>query len=91
MNKTDLIELIAQAGSISKNSAGEVMDAIINGITGALSKGETVTILGFGTFDVRERKARTGRNPKTGETIQIKASKAPGFKPGKSFKDALQK
>lgn len=90
MNKSDLIDLIAQAANISKSVAGDALEAVTDGITQSLIKGETVTLVGFGTFLIRERKARTGRNPKTGETLQIQASKVPAFKPGKLLKDALQ-
>ena len=89
MNKTEFIESIADKADLSKAEAGRVVDAFITTIVKELSKNRSVTLTGFGTFEVRKRKARTGRNPKTGETIQIKASKAPAFKPGKVFKDAV--
>lgn len=89
MNKTEFTESIANKADLSKAEAGRVVDAFINIITKELSKNRSVTLTGFGTFEVRKRKARTGRNPKTGETIQIKASKAPAFKAGKVFKDAV--
>ncbi len=89
MNKSDLIDMIASAADISKAAAGRALDAFLDGITGALSQGDTVALIGFGTFTVRERAARSGRNPKTGQTIQIKASKVPGFKAGKALKDAV--
>ena len=89
MNKAELIDAIADSADLSKASAGRVLDAVIDNITGALKKGESVTLVGFGTFTVRQRAARTGRNPRTGETIAIKASKVPGFKAGKALKDAI--
>ena len=90
MNKADLIESIANTADLSKASAGRALDAAIEAITKALKKGDTITLVGFGTFSVRHRKARMGRNPRTGEEIQIKASKVPGFKPGKALKDAIK-
>ena len=89
MNKADLIESIANTADLSKASAGRALDAAIEAITKALKNGDTITLVGFGTFSVRHRKARMGRNPRTGEEIQIKASKVPGFKPGKALKDAI--
>ncbi len=89
MNKTELVEAVAESADISKAAAGRAVDTMINSIIDALAKGDSVAIAGFGTFTVRERAARTGRNPRTGEEIQIKASKNPGFKAGKAFKDAL--
>lgn len=89
MNKTDLIDAIAAAADLPKASAGRALDAIVDSITDALSKGEQVTLVGFGTFAVKHRAAREGRNPQTGQTIQIKASNVPGFKPGKALKDAV--
>jgi DNA-binding protein HU-beta len=89
MNKSELIESMADAADISKAAAGRALEGMIEGITGALKKGDTVSVVGFGTFVVRERAARTGRNPKTGESIEIKASKSPAFKAGKALKDAV--
>lgn len=89
MNKSELIDAIASEADISKASAGRALDSMINSITGALSKGDSVSLVGFGTFTVKERAARTGRNPQTGATIQIKAAKVPGFKAGKALKDAV--
>ena len=89
MNKSELIDAIASEADISKASAGRALDSMINSITGALSNGDSVSLVGFGTFNVKERAARTGRNPQTGETIQIKAAKVPGFKAGKALKDAV--
>ncbi|SDB88051.1 HU family DNA-binding protein [Acinetobacter boissieri] len=89
MNKSELIDNIAQNGGLSKVDAGKALDATIASITQALQKGDAVTLVGFGTFAVKERAARTGRNPKTGEELQIKAGKVPSFKAGKSLKDAV--
>jgi DNA-binding protein HU-beta len=90
MNKSDLIEAMADAGDISKTAAGRALDALTDVIAVALKKGETVSLIGFGTFSVKERAARTGRNPQTGATIEIGASKTPAFKAGKALKDAVQ-
>jgi DNA-binding protein HU-beta len=89
MNKADLIDEIADSADLSKASAGRALDAAIDTITKAMKKGDSVTIVGFGTFSVRKRAARNGRNPRTGETIKINAAKVPAFKPGKALKDAL--
>lgn len=89
MNKADLIDAVAQDTDMSKASATRAVDSVIDTITGSLKSGDQVTLVGFGTFMVRDRAARSGRNPQTGETIQIKASKAPAFKAGKALKDAL--
>lgn len=89
MNKTDLISAIADEAELSKADAGRAMEAFFNTVQKTLKKGEDVTVVGFGTFTVRERAARTGRNPRTNETINIAASKAPAFKAGKTLKDAL--
>ncbi len=89
MNKAELIDAVADSADLSKAAAGRVLDAAIGTITKALKKGDTVTLVGFGTFSVRKRAARTGRNPRTGEAIKIKASKVPGFKAGKALKDAI--
>jgi DNA-binding protein HU-beta len=91
MNKAELIDNIAQTADISKTAADSALKAVIDGITSTLMQGNPFQLVGFGTFVVRERAARTGRNPRTGETLQIKASKVAGFKPGKALKDALQK
>ncbi len=90
MNKSELIDAIAESADISKSAANRALDGAIDAITTALKKGDQVTLVGFGTFSVKERAAREGRNPQTGETIQIKASKSPAFKAGKAFKDAVQ-
>ena len=89
MNKTELIESVAESGDLSKADAARAVDAVISSVTKALKKGDSVTVVGFGTFQVRERAARTGRNPKTGDTINIAASKNPAFKAGKALKDAV--
>jgi len=89
MNKAELIDAVAETADISKASAARALDGALDAITESRRKGDTVTLVGFGTFSVRQRAARSGRNPQTGETIKIKASKVPGFKPGKAFKDAI--
>ena len=89
MNKTELVAAIADKAGLTKKDAEEVVNAFTDTVTKALKKGDKVQLVGFGTFEVAERKARTGRNPSTGETIKIKASKAPKFKAGKAFKDAV--
>ena len=89
MNKSELIDAIAEQGGLSKIDAGKALDATIASITKALKEGDTVSLVGFDTFSVKERAARTGRNPQTGETLEIKASKVPGFKAGKGLKDAI--
>lgn len=90
MKKTELIETIAEAANIPKSTAGLALDAVIDGITAALKSGDSITLLGLGTFLVRERAARKGHNPRTGAAIEIKAAKIPGFKAGKALKDAVQ-
>jgi DNA-binding protein HU-beta len=89
MNKTELIDAMADSADISKAAAGRALDGMIEAIAGALKDGDTVSLVGFGSFTVRERAARTGRNPQTGATINIKASKNPAFKAGKALKDAV--
>ena len=89
MNKTELIEHIAGSADISKAAATRALDAVIDGVKTTLKKNGTVTLVGFGTFSVGNRAARTGRNPRTGEAIKIKAAKVPKFKPGKALKDAV--
>ena len=89
MNKSELIDAVALSADISKAAAGRALDATIDTIADALRKGDQVTLVGFGTFQVKERAARTGRNPQTGEAIQIKAAKVPSFKAGKALKDAV--
>ncbi|ASA56837.1 MULTISPECIES: HU family DNA-binding protein [Vibrio] len=88
MNKTQLIDKIASDAEISKASAGRALDAFIDAVGGTLESGEQVALVGFGTFSVRTRAARTGRNPKTGDEIQIPEAKVPAFKAGKALKDA---
>ncbi len=89
MNKAELIDQISKDAGITKTQANDVLDAFTGGVTAALKKGDTVTLVGFGTFSVLPRAARNGRNPQTGETIKIKASKVPKFKPGKDLKDKI--
>lgn len=89
MNKAELIDAVADSTDLSKADATRAVDAVLDSVTGALKKGEQVSLVGFGTFEVRERAARQGRNPQTGATIQIAASKAPAFKAGKALKDAV--
>ena len=89
MNKSELIDAVASASDLSKADASRAVDGVIAAVTEALKSGDQVTVVGFGTFLVRERGARTGRNPRTGETINIAASKAPAFKAGKALKDAV--
>ncbi len=89
MNKGDLIDAVASAANLSKADAGRAVDAVVGAIKGALQQGTTVSLVGFGTFSVKHRAARQGRNPRTGETIQISASNVPGFKAGKALKDAV--
>lgn len=89
MNKAELIDAVANSADLSKTAAGRAIDGAIAAITKALKKGDSVTLVGFGTFSVRKRAARTGRNPRTGEPIKIRAMKVPGFKAGKTLKDAI--
>lgn len=89
MNKSELIDQIAKSADISKATAGRVLDATIGAVKSALKKGGMVTLIGFGTFYVGERAARSGRNPQTGATIKIKAAKVPKFRAGKALKDAV--
>ena len=89
MNKADFIASVADAAEMSKADAGRAVDAMVETVTKALKKGDSVTLVGFGTFSIRKRAARTGRNPRTGQTIKIKASKNPAFKAGKALKDAV--
>ena len=89
MNKSELIEAIAKSADISKATAGVALDATLSAIKVALKKDQSVTLVGFGTFKVGKRAARTGRNPRTGEAIKIKAAKVPKFSAGKALKDAV--
>ena len=90
MNKSELIEAMAEAADIPKAAAGRALDGMVDAVTEALKDGDQVSLIGFGTFSVKERAARTGRNPQTGATIEIAASKIPGFKAGKALKDAVK-
>ena len=90
MNKTELIEAVASSADMSKTEAARAVDSVISAVTKALREGEQVALPGFGTFEVRARAARQGRNPQTGQAIEIKASKVPSFKAGKALKDAVQ-
>jgi DNA-binding protein HU-beta len=89
VNKSDLVDAIAKSADISKAAAGRALDAAVDSIKKALKKGDTVSLVGFGTFKVGKRAARNGRNPRTGETIKIKAAKVPKFTAGKGLKDAV--
>jgi len=89
MNKSELIDAIAENSGLSKADAGRALDGMISSVSGALKDSDQVTIVGFGTFLVRQRSARTGRNPQTGAEIQIAAANVPAFKPGKALKDAV--
>ena len=90
MTKTDLVSAVAKKAGVTKKDAGAVLDALIEENIGAVKKGDRVQLVGFGTFELRERAARTGLNPQTKEQIEIPASKAPAFKAGKAFKDAVK-
>ncbi|MDD3718063.1 MAG: HU family DNA-binding protein [Candidatus Thermoplasmatota archaeon] len=89
MNKAELIDAVAKDGKISKKDAAAAVDAVINTVTSALKKGDKVTLVGFGTWEVRKRAARKGVNPRTGEAIKIKATKVVSFKPGAAMKQAV--
>ncbi|MFT5446652.1 MAG: DNA-binding protein HU-beta [Gammaproteobacteria bacterium] len=89
MNKAELVEQVAESADVSKASATRCVETVFDSIREALVKGDLVTMVGFGTFSVKERAARNGRNLRTGETIQIAASKLPGFKASKALKDAV--
>ncbi|WP_249976736.1 nucleoid-associated protein HU-beta [Vreelandella olivaria] len=89
MNKSELIEAIAASADIPKAAATRALDAMVESVTDSLKKGESVALVGFGTFAIKERAARTGRNPQTGQPIQISAAKVPSFKAGKALKDAV--
>ncbi len=90
MNKSELIEHIAKQADISKAAAGRALEALIGGVKSTLKKNNSVTLVGFGTFSVTKRAARSGRNPRTGAAIKIKAAKVPKFRPGKALKDSLK-
>jgi DNA-binding protein HU-beta len=89
MNKADLVEVVSKSAGISKSASEKALDGAIDAIKGALRKGHSVTLMGFGTFRVGKREARAGRNPRTGEEIRIKAARVPKFSAGKALKDAL--
>ena len=89
MNKSELIDAIAKEAGLTKADAGNALDAITSSVTGALKSGDTVSLIGFGTFKVSKRAARTGRNPRTGAELKIAASNAPVFSAGKALKDAV--
>ena len=89
MNKIELIEHVAKQADISKAAAGRALEAVVGGIRASLKKGKSVTLVGFGTFSIGKRAARSGRNPRTGAAIKIKAAKVPKFRPGKALKDAV--
>ena len=90
MTKADLVNIIAEKGEYSKKDAEKALSTVIDSITEALSQGEKISLVGFGTFESRARSAREGKNPQTGEKIQIAACKVPAFKAGKAFKDLLK-
>jgi len=90
MKKVELINHVAESASLSKADAGAAVDAVLSGISGALASGDSVSLVGFGTFSVTARAARTARNPRTGDPINVPASKAPKFKAGKGLKDAVK-
>ncbi len=90
MNKTELVDAVAETSELSKKDASNVVDAVFDTITLALQNGEKVQLIGFGSFEVRERAARKGRNPQTGKEIDIAASKVPAFTSGKKLKDAVK-
>ncbi len=90
MNKTDLINAVASSAELSKAKAGKVVESVLDAITDALKEGDAVTLIGFGTFSVRERAGRSGRNPRTGQPLEIQAAKIPGFKAGKALRDAVK-
>ena len=90
MNKSDLVDAVASSADLTKASAGRAVDAVLDSIGDALGKGDTVSLVGFGTFSVRHRAAREGRNPQTGASMHIAASKVPGFKSGKGLKDKVK-
>ena len=89
MNKSELVDAIASESGLTKEQAAKAVNAFTASVQGALERGDDVVLVGFGTFSVKERAARTGRNPKTGEALQIAASKVPSFKPGKGLKDSV--
>src|SRR5699024_10195792 len=90
MNKTDLVNIVAEKSELPKKDAGKAVDAVFDAVMDSLKEGDNVQLIGLGNFEVRERSARKGRNPQTGEEIEIPASKVPAFKPGKALKDAVK-
>nr|WP_295971242.1 HU family DNA-binding protein [uncultured Bacillus sp.] len=90
MNKTELVKAVSEKAELKQKDAAKVVDTVLETIMNTLSNDDKVQIIGFGTFEVRERSARKGRNPQTGEEIEIAATKAPAFKPGKELKDAVK-
>ena len=90
MNRSELVDLVVEKANLSKKDSDKALKAVLDGISDSLAKGENVQLVGFGTFEVRSRKAREGRNPATGEAIKIKASKVPAFKAGKALKDRVK-
>jgi DNA-binding protein HU-beta len=91
MTKAELVDAVAKSANMTKAAAEKAVGAVISSVTGALAKGDRVTLVGFGTFEVTTRKARTGRNPQTGKEIKIAAAKTPKFRPGKALKDQVAK
>lgn len=89
MTKQELIDIVSEKGGLTKKETGQMLDIILDTITETMKRGEKVSLVGFGTFEAKTRKAREGRNPATGETIQIEARTVPSFKPGRALKDAL--
>lgn len=89
MNKTEFVDAVATKGEMTKSEASDAVEAVLESVTDALKAGEQITLVGFGTFLVRDRKARQGRNPRTGDVIEIAASKVPSFKAGKALKDSV--
>jgi DNA-binding protein HU-beta len=89
MNKSELVEKMAADAEISKAAAARALDSLVDAVKKSLKKGESVSLIGFGTFDVSKRAARTGRNPQTGKPLKIKASNVPKFRPGKGLKEAV--
>jgi DNA-binding protein HU-beta len=90
MNKSELIDAIAESSGLSKADSGRALEGFISSVTGALSRGDSVTLVGFGTYAVKERAERLGRNPQTGNEITISAARLPSFKAGKALKDAIK-
>jgi len=90
LNRSELVDLVVEKANLSKKDSDKALKAVLDGISDSLAKGENVQLVGFGTFEVRSRKAREGRNPATGEAIKIKASKVPAFKAGKALKDRVK-